>query len=92
MPVGNIPRSMTVYCRGEVTRQAQPGDHVSITGVSRCLCSSVCCCQTRRCVLRRGRLCICLVSYDQLTDDHVSLLMNVSLVELSVSSLQHLTR
>ena len=35
VPVGNIPRSMTVYCRGEVTRQAQPGDHVSITGVSR---------------------------------------------------------
>lgn len=34
VPVGNIPRSMTVYCRGEVTRQAQPGDHVNITGVS----------------------------------------------------------
>lgn len=34
MPVGNIPRSMTVYCRGEVTRCAQPGDHVSVTGVS----------------------------------------------------------
>ena len=25
---------MTVYCRGETTRLAQPGDHVSITGVS----------------------------------------------------------
>ena len=24
---------MTVYCRGEMTRQAQPGDHVSITGI-----------------------------------------------------------
>ena len=34
MPVGNIPRSMTVYCRGEVTRQATPGDHVCVTGVS----------------------------------------------------------
>jgi DNA replication licensing factor MCM7 len=33
VPVGNIPRSMTVYCRGETTRQAQPGDHVSITGI-----------------------------------------------------------
>lgn len=33
VPVGNIPRSMTVYCRGEVTRQAQPGDHISITGI-----------------------------------------------------------
>jgi len=34
VPVGNIPRSMTVYCRGEMTRNTQPGDHVSITGVS----------------------------------------------------------
>lgn len=25
---------MTVLCRGETTRNAQPGDHVSITGVS----------------------------------------------------------
>ena len=33
MPVGNIPRSMTVFCRGETTRQSQPGDHVSITGI-----------------------------------------------------------
>ncbi|XP_051900600.1 DNA replication licensing factor MCM7 [Pristis pectinata] len=33
VPVGNIPRSMTVYSRGENTRQAQPGDHVSITGI-----------------------------------------------------------
>lgn len=33
MPVGNIPRSMTVYARGENTRLAQPGDHVAITGV-----------------------------------------------------------
>ncbi|CAD5116938.1 DgyrCDS5777 [Dimorphilus gyrociliatus] len=33
VPVGNIPRSMTVYCRGELTRQAQPGDHVLVTGV-----------------------------------------------------------
>lgn len=33
MPVGNIPRSMSVYARGENTRLAQPGDHVAITGV-----------------------------------------------------------
>lgn len=33
MPVGNIPRSLTVLCRGEVTRQAVPGDHISVTGV-----------------------------------------------------------
>ena len=34
VPVGNIPRSMTVVARGEVTRLASPGDHVMITGVS----------------------------------------------------------
>ncbi|EDW69131.1 DNA replication licensing factor Mcm7 [Drosophila virilis] len=33
VPVGHIPRSMTVLCRGEVTRMAQPGDHVLISGV-----------------------------------------------------------
>jgi len=33
VPVGNIPRSLTVYCRGETTRAAFPGDHVSVTGV-----------------------------------------------------------
>ncbi|KAM4586652.1 DNA replication licensing factor MCM7 isoform 2-T2 [Fundulus diaphanus] len=33
VPVGNIPRSMTVYTRGENTRLAQPGDHVAITGI-----------------------------------------------------------
>lgn len=33
VPVGNIPRSMTIYCRGETTRHAQPGDHVSVTGI-----------------------------------------------------------
>ena len=34
VPVGNIPRSMTVIARGEVTRLATPGDHVLVTGVS----------------------------------------------------------
>jgi len=33
VPVGHVPRSITVYCRGETTRQAQPGDHISITGI-----------------------------------------------------------
>lgn len=33
VPVGNIPRSMTVVARGERTRQAMPGDHVTVTGV-----------------------------------------------------------
>lgn len=33
VPVGNIPRSMTVFCRGEMTRIVQPGDHVAVTGV-----------------------------------------------------------
>jgi len=33
VPVGNIPRSMSIYCRGEMTRLVAPGDHVAITGV-----------------------------------------------------------
>ncbi|XP_067880136.1 DNA replication licensing factor MCM7 [Heterodontus francisci] len=33
VPVGNIPRSMTVFSRGENTRLAQPGDHISVTGI-----------------------------------------------------------
>jgi DNA replication licensing factor MCM7 len=33
VPVGHVPRCLTVYCRGETTRLSQPGDHVSITGV-----------------------------------------------------------
>lgn len=33
MPVGHIPRTLTVFCRGENTRLALPGDHVAITGV-----------------------------------------------------------
>ncbi|CAG2066572.1 unnamed protein product, partial [Timema podura] len=33
VPVGNIPRGLTVFCRGEVTRLALPGDHVAITGI-----------------------------------------------------------
>lgn len=33
VPIGNIPRTMTVVARGENTRIAVPGDHVQITGV-----------------------------------------------------------
>ncbi|XP_066578804.1 DNA replication licensing factor MCM7 [Amia ocellicauda] len=33
VPVGNIPRSMTVMVRGENTRLAQPGDHVAVSGI-----------------------------------------------------------
>ena len=33
VPVGNIPRSMTVVARGETTRLAAPGDHVMVSGV-----------------------------------------------------------
>ncbi|GLG99947.1 DNA replication licensing factor MCM7 [Gryllus bimaculatus] len=33
VPVGHIPRTLTVFCRGETTRQALPGDHVSVTGI-----------------------------------------------------------
>uniref|UniRef100_A0A8D8IEI9 DNA replication licensing factor MCM7 n=3 Tax=Culex pipiens TaxID=7175 RepID=A0A8D8IEI9_CULPI len=33
VPVGHIPRSLTVMCRGETTRMAQPGDHVVISGI-----------------------------------------------------------
>ncbi|XP_075236281.1 minichromosome maintenance 7 [Lycorma delicatula] len=33
VPVGNIPRTLTVLCRGENTRQGLPGDHIAITGI-----------------------------------------------------------
>lgn len=33
VPVGHIPRSMTVIAKGEITRQTIPGDHVAVTGV-----------------------------------------------------------
>ncbi|CAO1344113.1 unnamed protein product [Diamesa serratosioi] len=33
VPVGHIPRTLTILCRGEQTRLTQPGDHVLITGV-----------------------------------------------------------
>lgn len=33
VPTGNVPRSLVVMCRGELTRLAQPGDHISVTGI-----------------------------------------------------------
>ncbi|XP_006621278.1 DNA replication licensing factor Mcm7 [Apis dorsata] len=33
VPVGHIPRALTIYCRGETTRKCLPGDHVLITGI-----------------------------------------------------------
>jgi len=33
VPMGHVPRSMTVHCRGELTRVATPGDVVTIDGV-----------------------------------------------------------
>ena len=32
-PMGHVPRSMSVYCRGELTRLASPGDIVTIDGI-----------------------------------------------------------
>lgn len=33
VPMGHVPRSMPVLCRGELTRQATPGDVVTVDGV-----------------------------------------------------------
>ena len=33
VPVGHIPRSMTVHCQGEQTRQCGPGDIVTVSGM-----------------------------------------------------------
>jgi DNA replication licensing factor MCM7 len=33
VPVGNIPRALTIYAKGENTRVCRPGDHVMITGI-----------------------------------------------------------
>ncbi|RWS14280.1 DNA replication licensing factor mcm7-like isoform X1 [Dinothrombium tinctorium] len=33
VPIGNIPRSITIMAKGEQTRKALPGDHVCITGI-----------------------------------------------------------
>ncbi|KAK5645779.1 hypothetical protein RI129_004243 [Pyrocoelia pectoralis] len=33
VPVGHIPRSLIICCRGEITRLALPGDHIAVTGI-----------------------------------------------------------
>jgi DNA replication licensing factor MCM7 len=33
VPMGHVPRSLSVYCRGELTRQANPGDVITVDGV-----------------------------------------------------------
>lgn len=33
VPVGHIPRSLTVICRADTTRQAVPGDIVTLSGI-----------------------------------------------------------
>lgn len=33
VPVGHIPRTMTIIAKGENTRKAVPGDHVCVTGI-----------------------------------------------------------
>jgi len=33
VPVGNIPRSLEVFVKSDLTRQVFPGDHVAVTGV-----------------------------------------------------------
>jgi len=33
VPMGHIPRSMSVHCQGELTRQACPGDVVTVDGI-----------------------------------------------------------
>jgi DNA replication licensing factor MCM7 len=33
VPVGNIPRSLNIYAKGENTRLCKPGDHIAVTGV-----------------------------------------------------------
>ena len=33
VPMGHVPRSLSVYCRGELTRLANPGDVITVDGV-----------------------------------------------------------
>ncbi|CAF0807088.1 unnamed protein product [Brachionus calyciflorus] len=33
VPVGNIPRAITIYAKGENTRLCKPGDHIGVTGI-----------------------------------------------------------
>jgi len=33
VPVGHIPRSITIHCRGELTKQCSPGDVITVSGM-----------------------------------------------------------
>ena len=33
VPVGHIPRSLTIHCKGEQTRQCGPGDIITVSGM-----------------------------------------------------------
>ena len=33
VPVGNIPRSLSVFAKNDLTRQVFPGDHIGVTGI-----------------------------------------------------------
>jgi DNA replication licensing factor MCM7 len=33
VPVGNIPRAITVHATGEITRACVPGDIITLTGI-----------------------------------------------------------
>jgi DNA replication licensing factor MCM7 len=33
VPMGHVPRSLSVYCRGELTRMCSPGDVITVDGV-----------------------------------------------------------
>jgi len=33
VPIGHVPRTIKVICKGEVTRKCSPGDMVSVTGI-----------------------------------------------------------
>lgn len=33
VPTGNIPRAITIYAKGENTRNCRPGDHIAVTGI-----------------------------------------------------------
>eukprot|EP00606_Chrysophyceae_sp_TOSAG23-5_P000291 GSChrysophyteH2.ASY1.ANO1.1034.1 assembled CDS len=51
VPVGHIPRTITVQCKGEAVRQCGPGDIVTLSGIflaqkfaGACVCVCVCVC------------------------------------------------
>ncbi|XP_076290132.1 minichromosome maintenance 7 [Lasioglossum baleicum] len=86
VPVGHIPRTVTVYCRGEKTRKCLPGDHVLITGIFLPIIKSGFSARVGAALLNETYLdahkIVCLTnmqsaddSNSELTDDELSLLM-----------------